>query len=207
MALFSTAYLAPIAYFAQMSHFENATIEQMETFPKQTYRNRAIIQTANCLLPLIVPVVRTDGNHTLTSNIHITYREHWNIQHWRAIKSAYNASPYFLYYKDEIEKILMTEYERLIDLNQDLTELLLKKLKINCHLVYSDNYTKPNEEPEDFRQKFPIKGAYTPDAFPKYDQVFSTKMPFQPNLSILDLLFNLGPDSKRYLQKIDIQKV
>ena len=204
MPIFATAYLPPIAYIAQMAQFENVTIEQMETFHKQTYRNRTIILTANGLLPLIVPTIKINGNHTLTRDIGITYNENWNIKHWRAIESAYNSSPYFLYYRDGIEKILMTPYKRLIDLNQALLSYLLKKLKIKCTTNFSENYLTPETTEKDFRDCFSIKGNYTTEQFPEYNQVFITKFPFQPNISILDLLFNLGPDSKEYLMQLKV---
>ena len=99
-ALFSTAYFPPISYVAAMLNKQVVVVEQYETFPKQTYRNRAVVATANGLLPLSVPVVRTNGNHTYTKDMDICYNENWAAKHWRAIESAYNSSPYFLYYKD-----------------------------------------------------------------------------------------------------------
>ena len=202
MSLFATAYLPPINYIAQIAKCKNATIEQMETFPKQTYRNRSIILTANGLLPLIVPIIRTNGNHTFTRDIQITYAENWNIKHWRAIESAYNSSPYFLYYKDAIEKILMKPHKYLIDLNEQLLDYILNKLKIDCTIDFSTDYATPNQDPEDFRNCFSIKQKYNTNQFPIYDQVFETKFEFQPNLSILDLLFNMGPDAIEYLSQL-----
>ena len=102
-ALFSTAYFPPISYVAAMLDKQVVVVEQYETFPKQTYRNRAVVATANGLLSLTVPVVRINGNHTYTKDMAICYNENWAVKHWRAIESAYNSSPYFLYYKDEVE--------------------------------------------------------------------------------------------------------
>ena len=203
MPIFATAYLPPINYIAQLAKYKNATIEQMETFPKQTYRNRAIILTANGLLPLIVPIIRTNGNHTLTRDIQISYAENWNIKHWRAIESAYNSSPYFLYYKDTIEKIIIEPHKYLVDLNEQLLNYILKKLKIDCTTEYSIDYTQPNQSDEDYRTHFSIKQKYDTAQFPIYNQVFETKFDFQPNLSILDLLFNLGPDANEYLSQLE----
>lgn len=202
MALFATAYFGPISYYAELIHHEKPIIEQMDTFPKQTYRNRAIILTANGKLPLSVPVVRTNGNHTLTRDIEISYRENWNIQHWKTIETAYNSSPYFLYYKDGIENILMTQYTRLIDLNYDLQTFILQKLKINLDCAHSTEFTTPGTILEDYRYQFSVKETCTTYECPEYEQVFSTKFQFQPDLSIMDLLFNLGPDAKRYLLNI-----
>lgn len=202
--LFSTSYLPSVAYFAQLSRHEDVTIEIKETFHKQTYRNRTNIVTANGLLSLVVPVVRTDGNHTMTCNIGISYQENWNTRHLRAIESAYSAAPYYIYYMDGIEAILRKKHERLIDLNQELTEYLIKRIKINCKTSFSEDFTIPGTIKNDYRDTYPIKGNYTEDQFPVYDQVFDTKLPFQPNACVLDLLFNLGPDSKRYLSALEV---
>lgn len=199
MSLFATGYLAPISYYAQLIASEEVIIEQMESFPKQTYRNRACIQTANGPLPLIVPISKPYGNHTLTRDIVISYRENWNIQHWRAIETAYNASPYFLYYKDALEKIILTPHEKLIDLNHQILVYILKKLKVNIEIKYSEVFEIPQQKEDDFRWKFSIKEPIPESQFPQYNQVFDDKLPFQPNLSIIDLLFNLGPETKAYL--------
>ena len=199
MPLFSTAYLPPIAYFAALAKHPEVSIEQYETFPKQTYRNRAVILSANGPLPLVVPVTHPYGNHTYTHNIGISYTERWNVNHWRAIVSAYSASPYFLYYKDKLEAILMQHYERLIDLNEALMQYLFKSLKLSVSLQYTKDYAPAGTINEDYRNLFtPKKDSDL--TFPPYSQVFETKMPFVANLSILDLLFNLGPEAKRYLE-------
>ena len=205
--LLPTAYCPPIAYFAYIAGHDAIVIEQHETFPKQTYRNRTLIMTANGILPLSVPAVRTNGNHTTTAEIGITYAEHWNIQHWRAIESAYNASPYFLYYRDGLEQILLTQHAQLIDLNQQLLQFFLKKLKIPCAVSYSADYARPDSIADDcdLRQRFSPKKKETLFEFPAYEQVFSAKFPFTPDLSIIDLLFNLGPDSKEYISSLSKQ--
>lgn len=193
--LLPTAYLPPIAYFQLLCHHKQAVVEQWESYPKQTLRNRTYILTANGVQLLSVPVVKPNGNHTLTRDIAISYSEAWNVRHWRAIVSAYNASPYFLYYRDALESILMQRHERLIELNETLISLVLRWLKMDCELKYSEQFDAPTQQDTDFR--------YHPETIPykekKYYQVFDTKYPFQPNLSILDLLFNMGPEAKDYL--------
>lgn len=193
--LLPTAYLPSIGYFQLLCRHKKAVVEQWETYPKQTLRNRTYILTANGVQLLSVPVVRPNGNHTLTHDIHISYSEAWQVQHWRAIVSAYNASPYFLYYRDALESILMQRHERLIELNEALIYLVLKWLKQDIRLQYSEQFILPDHRDHDFR--------YTPENIPykekKYYQVFDTKYPFQPNLSILDLLFNMGPEAIDYL--------
>lgn len=199
--VFATAYLPPIIYFAYLQQFKSICIEQYETFPKQTYRNRTLIVTANGPLVLSVPVIRPFGNHTATHDMVISHQERWNIRHWRAIESAYNTSPYFLYYKDAIEKILLDHHDSLLEMNHQLLTTLLKQLKIDCQIRYTDDFV-PEGASNDYRYSITPKKPASPTLFPTYCQVFDSQMPFLPNMSILDLLFNVGPDSKRYLERV-----
>lgn len=195
----ATAYLPNILYFAIIAQKKKIRIEHHETYLKQTFRNRTTILSANGPLDLTIPIVRTNGNHTQTSEIHIAYSEKWQIRHWRAIVSAYNASPFFLYYQDELEKILMDKHETLMDLNGKLLSLLIKKLKIECEISFTEDYY-PILGKQDLRIAIsPKKDMKNLALFEPYEQVFSTKLPFEPNLSILDLLFNIGPESRDYL--------
>lgn len=192
---------------ACLSHYDGIVIELKETFPKQTYRNRALIATGNGLQTLSVPITRPNGNHTRTEEVGISYQEPWHIRHWRAIVSAYSAAPYFLYYRDGLEQILKQPHNRLVDLNDAILALILKMLKINCNISYTDHYTSTppptlsaHPVDADFRTTLCAKHAQTPVSLPPYSQVFDTRFGFQPNLTVLDLLFNLGPDAKAYLQ-------
>ena len=201
-SLFSTAYFPPVSYVAAMVESSIVVLEQYETFPKQTYRNRTVIATANGLLSLTVPVVRTNGNHTYTKDMAICYNENWPLKHWRAIESAYNASPYFLYYKDELELILNKKHSTLIDLNMDIIAFVFKKLKTKKEVLLSDDYVSViTERTKDYRNVFSPKNKETIQ-LPPYDQVFTDRFGFQSDISILDLLFNLGPDSLGYLKEV-----
>ena len=199
--LLATAYLPPVAYMALAAAAEGVTIEVCETYRKQTYRNRCTILAAGGLLDLTVPVVRSNGNHTMTADIGISYAEPWNIRHWRAIESAYSAAPYFLYYRDGLQKILSDRYPRLIDLNGTLLTYLLKSMKIDTPVMPSADFVPPTDAAGDYRYRITPKQPLADEWFEPYSQVFATKYPFQPNLTALDLLFNLGPESKGYLQR------
>lgn len=199
--LFATAYCPPIAYIALLSRHETICIERHETFPKQTYRNRCEILTGNGTMILTVPATRPNGNHTLTGDMGITYIENWHIKHTRAITAAYNASPYYLYYKDDFEAILAKKYATLIELNTELLKFILKKMKIDTKIEYSTDFVIPANDPIDYRYTLSPKRP-CPIEIKSYDQVFGERFEFVPNLSSLDLLFNLGPDSKRYLQTL-----
>ena len=210
--LLSTAYLPSVAYMAVLARHDSVVIEQKETFPKQTFRNRAAIATGNGVLMLNVPVVRPYGNHTRTEQMTLSYNEPWNVRHWRAIVAAYSAAPYFLYYRDELEKILLQRHERLIDLNDAILNYLLQRFKINCHITYTDSFTPPSDPPtaNDLRNLLTNKHTLPhPNSqfsifnfqFPPYPQVFDTRFGFLPNLSAIDLLFNLGPEAKPLLMQ------
>ena len=202
-ALFSTAYFPPISYVAAMLNKQVVVVEQYETFPKQTYRNRAVMATANGLLPLSVPVIRTNGNHTYTKDMDICYNENWTAKHWRAIESAYNSSPYFLYYKDDVEAILNKKHRTLLELNMDILAFVFKKLKEPKDIILSTDFVvvDANADIEDYRNRFSPKNKEIIQLSP-YDQVFEDRFGFVPNLSILDLLFNMGPDSLGYLKEV-----
>ena len=201
-SLFSTAYFPPVSYVAALLQSNSIVVEQYETFPKQTYRNRTVIATANGLLALTVPVVRTNGNHTYTKDMAICYNENWALKHWRAIESAYNSSPYFLYYKDEVEVILNKQHATLIELNMDILAFVVKKLKAKKDILLSDDYVSIiGKETTDYRNIFSPKNKEAIQ-LPPYDQVFADRFGFQSDISILDLLFNLGPDSLGYLKEV-----
>ena len=201
-SLFSTAYFPPVSYVAALLQSDSIVVEQYETFPKQTYRNRTVIATANGLLALTVPVVRTNGNHTYTKDMAICYNENWALKHWRAIESAYNSSPYFLYYKDEVEVILNKQHATLIELNMDILVFVVKKLKAKKDILLSDDYVSIiGKETTDYRNIFSPKNKEAIQ-LPPYDQVFADRFGFQSDISILDLLFNLGPDSVGYLKEV-----
>ena len=197
--LISTAYLPTVRYMSVLAKYGAATIEQYETFPKQTFRNRTTIATGNGLMMLNVPVSRPSGNHSTTTEMVVSYHEPWNIRHWRAIASAYNAAPYFLYYKDELEEILMHQYEHLLQLNEALLNYLLKRLKITCQLEYTQSFIKETASYIDLRESLTTKKDDPSITYPHYSQVFESRHGFLPNLSVIDLLFNLGPEAKSYL--------
>ena len=197
--LISTAYLPTVRYMSVLAKYGAATIEQYETFPKQTFRNRTTIATGNGLMMLNVPVSRPSGNHSTTAEMVVSYHEPWNIRHWRAIVSAYNAAPYFLYYKDELEEILMHRYEHLLQLNEALLNYLLKRLKITCQLEYTQSFIKEAASYIDLRESLTAKKDDPSITYPPYSQVFESRHGFLPNLSVIDLLFNLGPEAKSYL--------
>lgn len=205
--LLSTAYFPPVSWMAAAVQSERIGIEIHETYPKQTFRNRCNIATSSGILSLTVPVNRINGNHTKTCDIRIDNSKNWQLQHWRSIVTAYNKSPYFLYYRDVLEPLFFKEQELLIDLNRELLNILLKTLQIKTiEPFYTEQY-HINPEYYDLRNSFhprlnPYKGITI--EFPRYMQAFEENHGFIADLSILDLLFNLGPDALSYLANVKI---
>jgi hypothetical protein len=200
--LLPTAYFPPVAYFANLVQRDNIWIEQMETFPKQTFRNRCEIMTEAGKATLVVPVTRPQGNHTMTKDIEICYREPWLQQHWKALQSGYSSSPFFSYYADIIQPLFESKETLLAKHNQDILETMLHLLGIKMSVEFTKDFEKKPEVLHDLRSEFSKKKSPYLIGFPSYPQVFGHKHGFMQNLSILDLLFNTGPDSRSYLEGI-----
>ncbi|NOX48039.1 MAG: WbqC family protein [Chlorobi bacterium] len=202
-AVFSTAYLAPIEYFATLIKYQEIFVEQGEHYVKQTYRNRCLIYTANGLFPLSIPVKKVNGNHTKVKDVEISYFENWQRHHWRSIVSAYNQSPFFLYYRDDLEGFYSRQFKYLLDFNTQLIKVLLDALGLEKELAIPEKYIE-NNDPDylDLRNQFDPKKKNANVRFPKYIQVFAEKHGFIPNLSIIDLLFNEGPNALGYLTEV-----
>ena len=193
MAIFSTAYFPCISYMAHFLAENEPVIEVFDTYHKQTYRNRCRVLTANGVESLSVPVIKVNGNHTMTKDIVISYKEHWQQIHRRCLESAYKAAPYFDHYYDYLKPVYETRFDRLIDLNDAALTAILKILKNKKEIVHTTDYV--HEAEHDYREAFSPKAQPDFDAFPQYYQVFGAKFPFAADLSILDLIFNEGPKS------------
>ncbi len=199
--LLSIAYLPPVSWFSLLLKYP-VRIEQHETYQRQSYRNRCLIFSERGVLPLSIPVSRPNGNHTIISEINIYNGEKWYLKHWRALQSAYEASPYFLYYKDEFQDFFNNGFEKLFDFDMQLILKLCELMEIRPEISYTDKFEKVPADTLDLRNTFsPKKPLLYP--FPEYIQVFLSRHGFLPDLSISDLLFNLGPESKNYLSKIN----
>ncbi|NTW32235.1 MAG: WbqC family protein [Bacteroidetes bacterium] len=199
--VFSTAYLPPIEYFKELAKYRSIYIDKYENYIKQTYRNRCNIYTANGKLSLSVPVIKTTGNHTKIKDIEIDNNQAWQHIHWLSIESAYNSSPFFLYYRDYFEPFYNKKFKYLIDLNTELLYLLLKLCDISCEIKFSESYIETSEILKDYKSIISPKNKKSlVPIFPEYTQVFDDKHGFMQNLSIVDLLFCEGTGCRTYLE-------
>jgi len=203
--IFPTAYMPPVLYFALLLPCDTVVIEAQETFPKQTWRNRAAILSAQGVLNLSIPVIKPHGNKTITADIQIDTTQKWQNNHWRAIESAYNKSPYFLYYKDAIKALIYSDEKSLLAYNNAFLRFFLACFKMEKEIVFTEEYRFVPED-EDLRLRLTPKKPFlrSSEQFPAYYQVFSDRFPFVPNLSVLDLLVNEGPDGVGYLREVVI---
>jgi len=202
--LLSTAYFAPIQYYTEVLKADKLYIEQFENFIKQTFRNRFVIMGGNGPIQLIVPVVKGRGRKILIKDLKISYDTDWQRNHWRTIFSAFNSSPFFEYYKDDIQPFFKKRYEFLLDFNLKIHETICELLEIENTAVLTNDFEKVPEGTLNFRESISPKNKVLSDnRFQpmKYTQVFSDKLGFVPNLSILDLLFNEGPNSFSVLEE------
>jgi len=205
MQLLTTSYFPPIQYYSKIVKDENVLIEQYEHYGKQSFRNRCDIYGANGKLTLSVPVIKGARLKILTRDIRIEYVEDWRKVHFKGIESAYRKSPFYEYYIDDIEPLFSKKHKYLLDLNNDILEVVNEILEINPSIKMTEDYIKDTEGMDDWREGIhPKKSRQKEDksfvATP-YTQVFSDKLGFEPNLSILDLIFNLGPEAIDYLEK------
>ena len=196
--LLPTAYLAPISYYAILLQDPNCRIELHEHFIKQSIRNRCNIYGANGKLRLSIPKQRKGSSKTIIENLKISYRNNWQKQHWNAIESAYNSSPFFEYYKDELKPFFEEKEEYLVNFNSKLQNAILSMLQQENIIKNTTKYLNKGDFFDLRNYTWKLKNQE------KYDQVFMEKQGFIPNLSILDLLFNLGPESIDYLNNIDL---
>ena len=198
-AIFPLFYLPPVEFFSQMkAHKEQIVIEASEHFPKQTYRNRAIIHSPQGKLDLIVPVIKGSKVHTKVRDVKISYDFNWQRLHWMSIQTSYRRSAYFEFYEDAFARFYEEKWDFLFDYNLELLQLLTKSLKLQLPHTFNSTYEETYNDMDDYRKSIHPK-LPSSRGFKEYFQVFDDRNGFLPNLSIIDLLFNQGPQSAAFL--------
>ena len=225
VALLSSAYFPPVQWMQKLHRYGKAVIERNDNFCKQTFRNRCRIATANGVQALTVPIERYEGAKCPMRDIRISDHGEWRHLHWNAIVSAYGESPFFDYYADDLRPFFEKRHTFLFDLNLDIMHTMCQLLDVRPQVTLSEHYiVLPSEDDDavaanaaalsadvltdeslanviDFREairpKHPLPDAdFNPTP---YYQVRAQRHGFLPNLSILDLLFNEGPEGIFYL--------
>ena len=206
-AILSSAYFAPVQWYQKLNSYENIVIEQHDNFIKQTYRNRCVIATTQGLQALTIPVERPSDarlDKTQLKDICISDHGNWRHLHWKALLSAYGESPFFEYYADDIHPFYEKKYKFLLDFNMEINQKMMELLDIEkSSLSLSNEYSsyEGDSDTVDFREVIRPKHPGEDKEWQpkKYYQVYQQKFGFQPNLSILDLLFNEGNEAVCYL--------
>jgi len=194
-------YLAPVEYYAKILQYDEIIIEAHENFVKSTNRNRCYIAGANGKLRLTIPLHKGRDQRALYTNIDIDNSERWRAIHWHGLVSAYKHAPYFEHYAPYFEKFyLHNTEEKLFNWNQELFLLTMKLLKASQQISFTTEYQKTvSTDIEDYRNKTVIAPQLK-----EYHQVFIERNGFLPYLSIIDLLMNMGNESKEYLKLISL---
>lgn len=208
IALLSSAYLGPVQYYTKIVSYQEVLIERYENYHKQSYRNRCIIHTANGPLILSIPVLEGPSAKAPMHELQISYDYNWQLLHWRSIISAYKNSPFFEYYADDLAPYFQEKkWKYLIDFNSGIQDVVLKAINYKVTIKYTEAYIKSGETAEttdDFRYSIhpkPHRQSIDNEFYPTpYHQVFNNQSAFAPNLSILDLLFNEGPETLSLLR-------
>ncbi|MDR2858900.1 MAG: WbqC family protein [Mediterranea sp.] len=200
-----SSYLAPIQYYTKLLMYDKICMEQYDCYSKQTYRNRCTISVPNGTSVLSIPVVHSSNSKCLMKDVRISDHGNWQHIHWNAIESAYGNTPFFEYYKDDFRPFYENKYLFLIDFNEELCQLICKLIDIAPIVERTVKYKTgllPDEY--DFREIIHPKKDLREDPefipYPYY-QVFENRQGFIPNLSIIDLLFNMGSESLLVLLK------
>lgn len=202
----AVSYLAPLHYFARMLSANQVFIEQHENYIKQTYRNRCVILSANGAMPLSIPVDKKEFTKCPIRDIRLSAHNKWQTLHWRSIEAAYNSSPFFEYYRDDLVPYFEKKWDFLFDFNMAIQETILSCMEVSPSISYTDHFEKTIPDMLDFRTSMqPTENPEEIDTHYRpipYYQVFDQKWGFVPNLSIIDLLFNMGTEAPLILRQM-----
>ncbi len=199
--LLSLPYLPSVEWLAVYIQSEAVVIEKHEYFVKGSYMNRSTICGANGLLLLSIPLAGGRDHKMLYADAEISYSSAWQRIHINSIKSAYGSAPFFEYYMSHFEKIISKKHKLVYSLNLELLAEILRLLKCGQKHSFTDAYEKSPSIIHDCRVSVKL-----PDVeFTRYFQVFEERHGFKTGLSILDLLFHVGPESANYLKMCKIR--
>ena len=197
--LIHPTYFPNIAQFVAIAKSKQVIFEFADSFVKQTYRNRCHIYGANGKLSLTIPVIYSQKNRQLYEDVKIFNDNKWQLQHWKSLESAYRTSPFFEFYEDELKPLFFDETILLMDFNLKCFHTICDCLQLEIETSKTKIFEKPLNHKSDFRFLVSAKNEIN-FGFEHYTQVFTNKHGFISNLSILDLLFNEGPNALNYLE-------
>lgn len=200
--LLHPSYFGPISQYVVLAKASQIVFENLDNYQKQTHRNRTNIYGANGLLTLNLPILHTKkGLKQLYKDVKIEHQFNTLQTHWKSLESAYRTSPYFEFYEDELAPLFEGKPEFILDFNYKCFEFVTDALQLDATYSKTDEYIAKPTTATDYRYLSNPKDKTIGSSFEKYIQVFESKHGFIPNLSILDLIFNLGPNTLTYLEQ------
>ena len=199
--LLHPCYFGPVSQFVALTQAEKVIFENEDNYQKQTYRNRMYIYGANGKLLLNIPIKHTGNKkqHQKYKEVRIENDFDWQKQHWRSLQTVYRTSPFFEFYEDEFAPLYHKKYEFLMDFNYDCLQLALESLQLDLSYTKTEEYKRKPQAILDVRHLVNAKGEKEYKLEP-YTQVFSTRFGYLNDLSIVDLIFNEGPNALNYLE-------
>ena len=208
-ALIHPTYFPTVAHWvviAQQQH--QLVLEAQDNYQKQTYRNRTYIYSPNGKQLLTIPVTHTKSSgYRKYKEMTLEDSFDWKKQHWKSIETAYRTSPYFEFYEDDLEPFFKKEHHNLFEMNLESMEIMAACMQLEPFTYELTSEFKPTDDSKlDKRALVNAKTKHEYD-FNPYVQVFDDKHGFIPNLSILDLLFNEGPNALNYLLNVDLNQI
>jgi len=201
MLLLPMLYLPPVSYMALLSAGGEVKIEAQENYIKSTYRNRCEIMGANGIIELSIPLVGGRDHHQSYSDTQIAYTSDWQHRHRMSILSCYGSAPFFEHYMPYFEPFYEKQYTHLFEFNKELLQLLIRLMKLEVKLSYTDAYEAAPIGMTDYRKSFKPGVAIDNIQSVPYMHVFEG-IDTSLNLSAIDLLFNEGPHSKEILRQM-----
>lgn len=200
MVVMHPSYFPNVAQMALWVQNEDIYFEVCDHYQKQTYRNRCDIYSANGKLSLSIPVNFTQNLRQQYKDVRISNKENWRLQHLKSLQSAYLKSPFFEFYIDELTPLFQNSSDFLLDHNLKVLDVLQGCLQTSFRFQLTEVFQTDISPEKDFRPLINAKRQHN-QGFDAYTQVFSEKHGFLPNLSVLDLLFNEGPNTLNYLEQ------
>jgi hypothetical protein len=197
-ALLTPTLFPNTSNFVVIAKAKSVSFEVCDNYQKQSFRNRTDIYAANGKLQLTVPVIYSQKERQLYKDVKIFNTEKWQIKHWKSLESAYKTSPFFEYYEDELVPLFEQTFDYILDFNLSCLELICDCLQLDIDIKQTTSFEKEPKQFSDFRHLAQRKSkGFTLE---HYTQVFGDKHGFISNLSILDVLFNEGPNALNYLE-------
>lgn len=186
-------YFPPVSFYKSLSDFSNIIFEQYDHYQKMSFRNRMVIANANGRSVLSVPLVKGRDQKRIMKDVRIADHQSWQSQHWKSLESAYGRSPFFEFYRDELEALYRKPFLFLLDWNLHCFEWTMIALGLKLRVSLTHTYSKDYDNTIFVdRRNMILPKNYLDFDGPKYKQVFEDKLGFLPNLSVLDLIFCEG---------------